>query len=285
MLAMLLGASSAHGDLNLGTAADYAVVALGNGATVALNSGPNAGDFLLGNGVTANFAGGGNGGINGTLFFDPTTGGQNTFSKLQNPPVTMLVSGPIPATSETGAALASANQVAAFAAGLPPTLTIPGTISSATTFTGNGGLNVIDVTKIQNAPLTFSGGPNDIFVINVSQSFATNVPMTLSGVNASQILWNFTGTSGNVFTTSGGNTVFGTFLAAAGGSFQFSNLALTGALINTAGGMQIVSGSRVLGFEPFTPLAPVPEPSNFAIAGTGVVMGLGYWLRRRKRAA
>jgi hypothetical protein len=173
--------------------------------------------------------------------------------------------------------------VAAFAAGLPPTQTIPGTISSPTTFTGNGGLNVINVTKIQNAPLTFSGGPNDTFVINVSDSFATNVPMTLSGVNASQILWNFTGTSGNVFSTSGGNTVFGTFLAANGGNFQFSNLALQGALINTAGNMQIVSGSRVIGFDPFVPA--VPEPSNFVTAGTGVVMCLGYWLRRRKRAA
>jgi hypothetical protein len=278
MLAMLLGASSAHGSLDLGTAADYSVVALGNGKTLGLNSGPNAGDFLLGLGVTANFSGGGNGSIQGTLKFDATTGGTNTFGNLNTPPTTELVS-----TSVTQAAQTSANMVAVFAAGLTPTQTIPGTISSATTFTGNGGLKVIDVTKIQNAPLTFSGGPNDIFVINVSQSFATNVPMTLNGVNATQILWNFTGTSGNVFTTSGGNTVFGTFLAGFGGDFQFSNLALTGALINTAGSMQIVSGSRVIGFEPFVPT--VPEPSNFATAGTGVVMGLGYWLRRRKRAA
>ena len=41
--------------------------------------------------------------------------------------------------------------------------------------------------------------------------------MTLSGgVEASHILFNLTGTSGNIFSTSGGNVLYGTFLATNG---------------------------------------------------------------------
>jgi PEP-CTERM motif len=139
------------------------------------------------------------------------------------------------------------------------------------------------VNNIQNAPLTISGTAADTFVINVSGTFNTNVAMTLSGVTASQILWNFTGTSGNVFSTSGGNTVDGTFLATDGGNFQFSNLNLTGALINTAGGMQIVSGSQVSTFTPFSPGAStVPEPSSMVavLVIGGLTMGRYAWRRR-----
>lgn len=279
-LIMLLS-GTAKADLNLGTAANYSVVALGSGKTIGLNSGPNDGSFLLGNGVTANFSGGNNGSIAGTLFYDDTTLGQNTFSKLQTPPTTQLV-----AESVTTAALNSANAVGAYAAMLTPTQTFTGTISSATMFTGNGGLNIIDVNNIQNAPLTISGTAADTFVINVAGTFNTNVAMTLTGVTAAQILWNFTGTSGNVFSTSGGNTVFGTFLATDGGSFQFSNLNLTGALINTAGNMQIVSGSKINSFVPLPPGfgSSVPEPSEFVALSAMSLVGLGFALLYRRRA-
>jgi hypothetical protein len=46
-------------------------------------------------------------------------------------------------------------------------------------------------------------------------------------------------------TTSGGDVLFGTFLATHGGDFQFSELDLTGQLINTAGHIQFVSGSTI----------------------------------------
>jgi hypothetical protein len=137
-----------------------------------------------------------------------------------------------------------ANSVATFAAGLTATQTFT-SITSTTTFTGSGGLNVINVGSIQNAAITISGGANDFFVINVSGSYNTNVPMTLIGVTAAQILWNFTGTSGNVFQTSGGDQdLYGTFLATKGGQFQFSNLGLVGELINTGGNIQLVSGRQ-----------------------------------------
>ena len=85
-------------------------------------------------------------------------------------------------------------------------------------------------------------------------------------MTASHILFDLTGTSGNVFQTSGGNTVFGTFLAVDGGGFQFSNLNLDGALIMGdsagfgnpgSGDVHIVSGSEIPTFSPFT----VPAPS------------------------
>lgn len=271
---VVFAAPAAADGLNLGTAGNYAIVDLGKGTTLGLNTGPINGSVLLGNGVNAAFAGGNNGQITGTLFYDSTVTGTNTFSQLQTPPTTMLVS-----TSVTNAALTSANNVAAFAASLAPTHTF-GTISSATTFTGNGGLNVIDVTNIQNAPLTFKGTASDIFVVNVSGTFQTNQTMTLNGVLPSQILFNFTGTSGNVFQTSGGDVLFGTYLAADGGGFNFSNLNLTGELINTDGNVQYVSGSKTPLFSSFT--VHTPEPGTLFSLFSGLL--LAGFRRRFARA-
>lgn len=249
--------------LDLGVNLNYAVVDLASGKTIHQNSGPIAGNELLGNGVTAAFSGGANKPI-GKVFFDPTVLGTNTFSQFQPAPTTVA----LPDTTLTTEALNSAVTVADTAAklGLTPTQTFTGTLSSATTIHGNGGLNVIDVDSIQNAPLTIQGSLNDFFVFNVAGSFNTNVKMVLSGVGPDQILWNFTGTSGNVFQTSGGNSVFGTFLATKGGNFQFSNLDLNGALINTAGDVAIVSGSGIPIFTPL-PLPGVVPASLFLLGG------------------
>jgi hypothetical protein len=175
---------------------------------------------------TPNLSGGNNGGLTngGVLFHDSSA---IISGSLQNPVTQTLV----PNTTTQDAATIAQN-VSNFASSLAATQTFT-TINNTTTITGNGGLNVIDVANIQNAKLTLSGTANDFFVFNVSNAISTNQPMTLSGVSPSQILFNLTGT-GTVFQTSGGDVSFGTYLATNGGRFQFSNLNLTGRLINIA---------------------------------------------------
>lgn len=260
--------------LNLGADTNYAFIDLGS-TTLGWNSGPIAGNVLFGQGLSANLSGGNNGGLSngGVLYYDNTA---TISGSLQNPVTEVLVP-----TSSTLAALTSAQSVSTYAASLAATQTF-GNITSATTITGNGGLNVIDVTNIHNAPLTLSGSASDYFIINVSGEFQTNQAMTLAGgVAASQVLFNLTGT-GTVLQTSGGDQLYGTFLATDGGQFQFSELDLDGALIDTDGNVQFVSGSKIGTFDPFTVPSPVPEPSTlslFCVALVGLG-GIGLALRR-----
>jgi len=239
--------------LDLGTDNNFAFIDLG-ASTLGWNSGPVAGNVLFGLGLHANLSGGNNGGIsNGGLLFHDSTA--TISGSLQNPVTESLV----PNTTTQGAATIAQN-VSSFASSLAATQSVGTTISGTTTITGNGGLNVIDVANITNAKLTISGNANDFFVFNVSNAVMTNQPMTLSGVSADQILFNLTGT-GTVFQTSGGDVSFGTYLATNGGKFQFSNLDLTGRLINIGGDVQLVSGSKI----------PVPEPGVLGLFGIGAI--------------
>ncbi|MGH8092736.1 MAG: PEP-CTERM sorting domain-containing protein [Chthoniobacterales bacterium] len=276
LLVAVLVARPAAADLSgldLGPAANYALVDLGN-TTLGWNSGPIAGSVLLGLGLTANLSGGNNGGLTngGILYYDNTT---TINGSLQNPPPEVLVP-----TTTTNAVLTAAQNVSNYATSLAATQTF-GNITTTTTITGNGGLNVIDVTNIQNAKLTLSGNANDYFVFNLTNQIMENQPMTLSGgVLASHILFNLTGTGMvAVFQTSGGDVSYGTYLATHGGTFQFSNLQLTGALINTAGNVQFVSGSQIPTFVPFQ----IPEPATLSLVGIGLV-ALGIFGKRGLKA-
>jgi len=259
--------------LNLAIDTNYAFVDLG-ATTLGWNSGPIAGNVLLGQGVKANLSGGNNGGLTngGVVNFDSTA---TISGSLQNPITEVPVS-----TSFTATALADAQNVSSYASSLSPTQTFS-TINNTTTITGDGGLNVIDVANIQNAKLTLSGNANDYFIFNVTGGIQTNQAMTLSGgVLASHVLFNLTGT-GTVFQTSGGDLSYGTYLATNGGQFQFSNLNLDGALINTAGNVQFVSGAKIPTFAPFT-VPAVPEPTTLALFGAGL-LGLGARVTRWRK--
>ena len=261
--------------LDLGPDAGYAVIDLGSGTTFGWNSGPVNGNVLVGNGVKVSLSGGNNGGVGaGDAIF--TDGTAIISGSLQNQPAIDTVT-----TAYTANALAIAQNVSTFASGLTPTQTFSSLSNGTATIFGGAanGLNVINVGSIQNETLTLSGNANDYFIINVSGSIQTNRTMTLSGVLASHILWNLTATSGNIFVTSGGDTLYGTFLATDGGSYQFSNLVLTGELINTAGNIQLVSGSQIPTGIPFS---TVPEPSPLILL---TIMLLGGMVWHRKRIA
>jgi len=243
---------------------NYAVVSVGPDASVTVNSGPIKGSVLLGNGTTSTSSGGGNGQITGTVDVSPTVSGDN-LSHIQIAPTIVTV------PSSVGLqAFNDAVSLSNAASALAPTQTY-GNVTGALAINGNGGLNVININSLSNPDLTITGNANDKFVFNISGNFSTNHVMVLNGVDPSQLLFNMTGASGNIFQTSGGDTLYGTFLATHGGDFQFSNLHLTGQLINTAGHMQIVSGSQVA----------VPEPGMLQLLGFGA-LALAGALKRLK---
>ncbi len=269
MAAALAHPASAVG-LDLGNAGRYGIVSAGAGSSLKINSGPITGSILVGSGTTVSTSGGGNGQIIGNIADDGTVP-QSAFGALQTPPASgQFVS---VTSAYVQSAVTSAAAVSAYAAALAPNLTFAN-ISSAQSFTSLGGVYVIDAVNIQNADLTFNGGAGSFFVVNVSGNYQTNKQVFLNGISAGQLLFNFTASSGNVFQTSGGDVSYGTYLATNGGNFQFSNLKLTGALINTAGHIEFVSGSTMTA-------SPIPEPGVYAMfmAGLGVV---GLVARRRR---
>jgi hypothetical protein len=217
---------------------NYVIVSVGPNSSITVNSGPINGNVLLGDGNASNSSGGGNGQVIGHVDVSPPATG-DFLAHIQIPPTVVTVASSVGTT-----AFADANTLSAAASALTATQTFS-TIGGGQTIHGNGGLNVIDVNNI-NGAFTVAGGASDTFVFDVSGSFVSNQHMTLSGVLASNILFNLTGTSGNIFQTSGGDVLFGTFLATHGGDFQFSNLDLAGQLINTDGHIQFVSGSQVV---------------------------------------
>jgi type IV pilus assembly protein PilY1 len=103
----------------------------------------------------------------------------------------------------------------AFAA-LAPTQTF-GKVSGSRTITGNGCINVIQVNEIglsSSRKLTFKGGFDDYFIINVvggGISLSSDAAIVLDGVEPSHIIFNVVGGGGHV-SVSGKAGVFGTYL-------------------------------------------------------------------------
>jgi len=254
---------------------DYAIVSVGPNASIMVNSGPINGAVLLGDGTTTSSSGGGSSAITGGVWDSGTVNGDN-LQHIQTPPTVHVLPASVGTTAFNDALALSTT-----AAGLSPNQTFTGTVSGALTINGIANTTkVVDFASLQNPLITINGNSTENFVFNVSGLFNTNRAMILNGVTASQILWNFTGTSGHVLQTSGGDTLDGIFLATDGGSFQFSSLNLDGQLINTDGHMQFVSNSK----STFSaPTKSVPEPSTLLLFGAGLA-GAATLRRRRNKA-
>lgn len=132
----------------------------------------------------------------------------------------------------------------AAAAALTPTQTF-GSITQLTVITGNGGLNVIQINGDIKSSLILKGTANDVFILNVTGNLALGGTSTLSlgpGVIASNVLYNFTGASGEISTQSG-NVVNGTLLAP---NYNFKLEGnFNGEIIGGGGKMTFRSGAHV----------------------------------------
>jgi len=285
--------------ITYGADAGYGIVSVGSNASLTINSGPILGSVLVGQGSSVSTSGGNNGGISGTINYDSTLTlanlqnptGTNGFGGLQNPPS----AGQYVAVSNTftSQAITDAATLSSIASGLTADVTLASIGGGTTTFNAStqdlnhDGIVVVDVGQIQNANIVLQGNSSSVFVFNVSDDYNTNQSLTLSGgVLATNVLFNFTDTSGNVFQTSGGDVSVGTYLATDGGNFQFSNLALNpGNLINTDGHIQFVSGSGLTGGDTGggggNQVVPLP-PAVWSGLGLMGAMGAGAFARRRR---
>ena len=135
-------------------------------------------------------------------------------------------------------------------AALTPTKTIS-SLSSSTTITGNGGLNVISIESISFSgatdKLTLDGGASDVFIVNVSGSVKLSHKLSRiqvgGGVSESRVLFNLTAAH-DPLTISGGATIAGTYLAPNGG-VRLSPAVVVGGIIGGAGETSLTSAARV----------------------------------------
>jgi len=119
--------------------------------------------------------------------------------------------------------------------------------ASTASVTGNGGINVIKVGSVVlvKKVLTINGGPNDIFIINVSGDFSMGSAQVVlrGGVRAGQVLWNFPGTGTTVKVYKAVTSASGTFLAPLRDYVQ-DGATLYGSVLS-GGNVSIHSGAKV----------------------------------------
>ena len=181
--------------------------------------------------------------VQGNLFIDPTA----TLDIHSDFKVTGNVT-----SKDLSPEVADALAASACAANLPTTQSL-GNITTETTITGNGGLNVIAVESVDivKQTLTISGGPNDIFIFNVAGDFIFNgSQMVLSGgVMANHILWNFPTAGSDILFFKPVAVANGTFLAPLRSYIQ-DHGQLNGAVI--AGGTIKTHSAAFVNFCPMT---------------------------------
>jgi hypothetical protein len=197
--------------------------------------------------------------INGTLYVDPTA----------------TVSGPGNVTG--GTQIANLQQAVTDAinasnsfAGMAATQMFS-SLSAATTITGNGGNNIIDITggiNLNNANITLSGSANDRFILNITGSMSltgTASVVLTGGLTTSDVVLNFTG-SGTSINTHVGDVINGIVLAPQT-SMTLDGI-FNGKLIGGGSILKLMSGATVNGIT----VVPEVTPSWVIFGFLGLVV-------------
>jgi len=234
-------AAPAAGSCSLGQANGYAAFIMGNvaGTKSAISEGSTkiTGNVAIGSSASGSSTDLLKATIEGKLLLDPAA--------VVNIHPDLTVTGGIVTQSLTTARNNALAASACYAA-LAPTRTIR-SITSSTTLTGNGGLNVINVGSIVlvKKVLTLKGGPNDIFIINVSGDFSMGSSQVVlaGGVTVNHVLWNVPGTGTTVNVYKSVTSVSGTFLVPYRDYVQ--DVATLYGSVLSGGNVRIHSGAKV----------------------------------------
>lgn len=264
----------AQGAISLGTAADFALLTVPGNSNFKLSNVTVTGDVGVGNvnaslGSVTNMA---PSSIFGTVYVTANT------SQYSGPG---MRSGSVQVdASKVNMAIADALAAQTAAGLLIATQTFGSGISSATTVTGNGGMNVIDVTGNITSTLSLTGTASDVFIVRVTGNLNLGGSDSIGASGSvldSNVLLDFIG-SGKTINTHVGNNVHGTLLA----------FGLTGNLDGTfdniyggnGGTISLLSGA-IVNNKPFCPdcAGAAPEPASLGILGLGT---LGLLIRRRR---
>lgn len=268
-LTMLGGSAAEAVSIGLGAAGVYATAQTGTGGAstmTALNGAPSRinGDVFERNKITVG------GTINGTLYKAPGATSSITGSGvITGGTVTLSAAASNQIVSDLAATVTSV-------AGLVTTQSF-GNLSNNTTILGNGGLNVINIKSINlkdSKSITFSGGPNDVFVVRVAGSVTVSGQAKISAgsVGPDKVLL----TAGGNITQSGQSTTDGTYIALTKDISLSGNGIHNGAFLVSGNNHKLsVSGNAVVNFVAF-----VPEPGAVALVALGLG-GLGVFGRRR----
>lgn len=246
------------GVVDLGVASQFGVLGLQSTAIT------NAGSVVTGDvGVSQN--GSLQNGRNATITGDVIEYASGQYSGRGTLTGSLVVDPTLMTESDQDAQFASA-----VASALTPTQSL-NAVRTATTLTGNGGVNVINVARNITASLTLNGTADDVFVINVSGSLRLGSGEGIrlaGGVTADHVILNFVGSTGSV--NANRAVINGTVLAPTY-SVDLRAATVNGEII--AGGTISIAGGTQINAVAFN--AEPPIVANASISGRVFVDGNG----------